>query len=102
VTSAAVPADAETDRPVYVTIVGHGPIRFRLAVGPMAQCDSPDNRMLYDGWLRPGRYMWSTGAELVCFQNTSGAFRESDWSESRIVPTRMKYRGPTEIMVLTD
>jgi hypothetical protein len=98
----AAVAGAGTDRPVYVTVVGHGAIRFRLAVGPMSPCDSPDNRMLYDGWLQPGRYEWSTGAGLVCFQNTSGAFRESDWSESRIVPTWIRRRGATQIVVSTD
>ena len=100
-------ADAEADRPVFVTVVGHGAIRFRLAAGATAPCDSSENRMLLDAWLGPGRYEWGTGANDVCYQHTSGALREADWSESLVVPTAMgRGRGrpttPTEIVVSTD
>jgi hypothetical protein len=97
-------ANAETPRPVLVTIVGHGSIRLRLAAGVTAPCDSSENRMIFDGWLAPGTYTWETGANDVCYQHTSGALREQDWSESRIVSTVMgkrRYR-PTVIVVSTD
>jgi hypothetical protein len=100
--SATVCADVETDRPVFVTVVGHGAIRFRLAAGATAPCDSSNNRMVFDGWLEPGRYEWGTGSNLVCFQNTSGAFRKSDWSEAWFVSTVMRHGRPTEIAVSTE
>jgi hypothetical protein len=100
-------ADAEADRPMFVTVVGHESIRFRLAIGRTAPCDSSENRMLFDAWLGPGRYEWGTGANLVCYQHTSGVLRESNWSESRVVPTLISMgRGwparPAEIVVSTD
>jgi len=100
--SAAVVAAAETDRPVFVTVVGQGAIRFRLAAGITAPCDSSENRMLFDGWLKPGRYEWGTGVDVVCYQYTSGALRESNWSESRVIGTRIRHVGPTEIVVSTE
>ncbi|MGO9835767.1 MAG: hypothetical protein ACLP1X_16310 [Polyangiaceae bacterium] len=100
--SATVLAAAETDRPVALTVVGHGAIRFRLAVGVTAPCDSSENRMLFDGWLMPGRYEWGTGADAICYQYTSGALRESNWSESRVVGTLIRHVGPTKIVVSTE
>ena len=104
-TSFAARADAQADRPVLVTVVGHGAIRFRLAAGPTAPCDSSENRMLFDGWLRTGKYVFDTGADAVCFQYTSGALREMNWSESQVVLTttgRRPPRRPMEILVPTD
>ncbi len=45
--------------PVSVTVVGRGAIRFRPAAGVIAPCDSMDNRMLFDGWLRPEDTRWA-------------------------------------------
>lgn len=102
-TAVTARADPEADRPVFVTVVGHGAIRFRLAIGRTAPCDSPENRMLFDAWLAPGRYEWATGAILVCYQHTSGVLRESDWSTSQIVSTLIgKHYRPAEIVVSTD
>jgi hypothetical protein len=92
---------------MFVTVVGHGAIRFRLAEGRTAPCDSSENRMLFDAWLGPGRYEWRTGADVVCYQHTSGVLRDSDWSQSRIVSTlagrgRGRPLRPAEIVVSTD
>jgi hypothetical protein len=99
-------AEDRLDRPVYVTVVGHGFIRFRLSAGVVAPCDSLDDRMLFDGSLAPGRYAFSTGAWSVCYQHTSGALREVDWSTARIQPTvlgdKYGHRCPARIVVLTD
>jgi hypothetical protein len=96
-------AEAEADRPVFVTVVGRGAIRLRIAAGVTAPCDSSENRMLFDGWVGPGRYRWETRASFVCYQHTAGALRELDWSESRLVPTTMKRSWrPMEILVSTD
>jgi hypothetical protein len=105
--SVALPADAEADRPVFLSVVGHGRIRFRMATGAAAPCDSSENRMLFDGWLAPGSYVVVTGADVVCYQNTSGALRESNWSESQMVATmirraRWEAPRPTRIVILTD
>jgi hypothetical protein len=100
--SSTVCADAETDRPVFVTIVGQGVIRLRLAEGVTAPCDSSENRMLFDGRLGPGRYRWDTGAMNVCFQHTSRALPDSDWSDSRIIATVIRRHGPAEIVVSTE
>jgi hypothetical protein len=100
--SATGRAEAEADRPVIVTVVGRGAIRLRLAAGVTAPCDSSSNRMLFDGWVEPGRYQWETGSNTVCYQYTSGALREQDWSVSSIVPTWRKARRPWEILVSTD
>lgn len=98
---AEVPADAEADRPVFVVVTGQGSIRLRLAAGVTSPCDSSENRMLFDGWVAVGRYAWATHAGCVCYQNTSGALRESDWSVARLVPT-MTHWGPPEIQISTD
>jgi hypothetical protein len=103
--SAAARVDAGTDRPVFVTVAGQGAIRFRLAAGPIAPCDSSGNRIIFDGWLSPGRYQWDARADLVCYEYTSGALRESNWSEARIVSTVIgnKFRRrATQIVVLTE
>jgi hypothetical protein len=97
----AAPADAGADFPVYLVAVGHGAIRVRLAAGPVTPCDSNEHRMLFDGWVRPGTYRWATGSDLVCFQHTSGALREQDWSPSRLIPTVWD-KKPAEIRVSTD
>jgi hypothetical protein len=105
VTCASLRVDAEADRPVFVTVAGHGSIRFRLAMGATAPCDSLENRMLFDGWLTPGRYAWGTGSDVICYQHTWGALREANWSYSRVVGTVMgskRHLRPTEIMVSTD
>ncbi len=101
-TAVTARADAEANRPVFVSVVGHGAIRFRLATGRTAPCDSADNRMLFDAWLAPGTYEWDTSASLVCYENTSGALRESDWSTSQLVSTVIVKRRPAEIVVSTD
>jgi hypothetical protein len=98
-----VPARAGADRPVFVVVVGQGAIRVRLAAGVVAPCDSHDNRMIFDGWLEVGRHSWTTDADFVCFQHTSGALRESDWSVSRLVSTvTPRPARPMEIRVSTD
>jgi hypothetical protein len=99
--TAAAGADAGADRPVFVTVVGQGHIRLRLAAGVTAPCDSTENRMLFAGRLAPGRYRWDTGAQDVCYQHTSGAFPDSDWSVSRVISTTMR-RGPREILISTE
>ncbi len=98
---AVVPADAGADFPVSVVVVGHGAIRVRLAAGRVAPCDSHENRMLFDGWVGVGTYSWATGTDFVCFQHTSGALREQDWSTSQLIPTVLR-KGPAEIRVSTD
>jgi len=51
--STAAGADAGADRPVFVTVLGQGHSRLRLAVGITAPCNSTENRMLFDGPLAP-------------------------------------------------
>jgi hypothetical protein len=94
-------AEAGVERPVFVTITGQGVLRLRLAAGITAPCDSSDNRMLFDGRLGPGRYRWDTGAREVCYQYTSRALPDSDWSESRVISTTTR-AGPLEIVLSTD
>jgi hypothetical protein len=105
-TFGGVDAKAAADHPVFVTVVGHGAVRFRLAAGITAPCDSDENRMLFDGWIGVGRYEWSTGASTICYQHTSGALREVDWSEPRVISTLgSRGRGsskPPEILISTD
>jgi hypothetical protein len=98
---ASVPADAGADFPVYVVVVGHGTIRIRLAAGRVTPCDSHENRLLFEGPVRAGTYTWETGSEFVCFQHTSRALPEQDWSASQLIPTVWN-RKPTEIRVSTD
>jgi hypothetical protein len=98
---AAVPAGAGADFPVTVVVVGHGEIRVRLAAGRVSPCDSHENRILFDGWVGPGTYRWWTSSDFVCFQHTSGALREQDWSMSRLIATAWR-KKPAEIQVSTD
>jgi hypothetical protein len=97
----AVTADAGAEFPVYVVVTGHGAIRVRLAAGYVSPCDSSENRLLFDGWLGVGTYVWETGTDFVCFQHTSGALREQDWSAPLLIPTVWK-KKPARIPVSTD
>ena len=99
--SEAANASNETDRPVFVDVVGHGAIRLRLAAGVTAPCDSSENRMVFDGWVSVGRHGWATGADLICYEYTSGALRESNWSVPRLLSTRGR-RGATVIPISTE
>jgi hypothetical protein len=97
--------DADVVVPVTVSIVGRGGIRFRLAEGTTAPCDSSRNRMLFDGWLLPGIYSFPTEAASVCYAHTSGAFREVNWSAGSVVTTfarRRQYVFPVQIVINTD
>ena len=91
--------------PVRVSIVGHGAVRFRLAEGTTAPCDSSRNRVTFDGWLEPGLYAFPTVSPSVCYEHTSGAFRDVNWSTGTIVSTvvgRRRYARPVEIVIETD
>lgn len=100
---APLPADAGADFPVLVTVVGHGAIRLRLAAGRAGPCDSSANRMIFDGWVDVGTYSWPTGSDFVCYEHTSGYFREADWSPARLVPTMAGKRPrPAQIRIATD
>lgn len=90
---------AGAERPVYVTVTGQTAIRFRLAIGWTAPCDSTENRMLFDGTLAPGQYTFETGSYAVCYQYTSAAFPASEWSVPRFVPTRIRHRGPLTLTI---
>jgi hypothetical protein len=96
-----LPADAAAERPIFVVITGPGAIRLRLAAGVTAPCDSSENRMLFDGWVRAGRYEWATASTLVCYEHTTAALPESDWSVPRLTSTATR-RGPREILISTD
>ena len=99
-TMAEVPANAEADRPVFVVVAGRGAVRLRLAAGATAPCDSSRNRLIFDGWVGAGTYEWATGSLLVCYQHTSGAFPEVDWSLAQVVATATR-RGPAVIPIST-
>jgi len=100
---APVPADAGADFPVFVTVVGHGAIRLRLAAGRAGPCDSSANRMIFDGWVDVGIHSWPTGSDFVCYEHTSGAWREANWSVAQLVPTMAGRRPrPAEILISTD
>lgn len=98
---AGVPAGHGADYPVYVVVVGHGTIRVRLAAGPVTPCDSHENRLLFEGPVQAGTYTWATGSTFVCFQHTSRALPEQDWSASQLLPTVWN-RKPTEIRVTLE
>ncbi len=90
---------AGVERPVYLTVTGQTAIRFRLAIGRTAPCDSSENRIMFDGTLSPGQYTFETGSEVVCYQSTSAAFPASEWSVSQVMPTRIRHRGPLRLTV---
>ena|SRR5215472_1680929 len=98
---APLPAGAAADRPVVVAVTGPGAIRLRLAAGITAPCDSLENRMLFDGWVRMGRYEWPTASYIVCYQHTTAALPESDWSVAQLAPTVTR-RGPNVIRISTE
>jgi hypothetical protein len=98
---AIVPADAGADFPVNLVVMGYGAIRVRLAAGLVTPCDSHENRLVFEGPVRAGTYTWATGSEFVCFQHTSRALPEQDWSASQMIPTVWN-KKPTEIRVSTD
>ncbi len=80
-----VRAEPQYSVPVYVTVVGTGSIRLRMAAGSTVPCDSSSNVGLYDGWVSAGRtWLVQSPWSCVCEQHTSGAFRETDFSPSQI------------------
>ncbi len=93
------PVQAGAERPVYVTVTGLTAIRFRLAIGATAPCDSSENRVMFDGTLPPGRFTFETGSEVVCYQYTSAAFPASEWSVPRVMPTRIRHGGPLTLTI---
>ena len=93
------PAQAGAERPVYVTVTGQTAIRFRLALGGTAPCDSSENRVMFDGTLPPGQYTFETASEVVCYQYTSAAFPASEWSVPRVMPTRIRHGGPLTLTI---
>jgi hypothetical protein len=97
----AAPASAGAERPVFVDVVGQGAIRLRLAAGRTTPCDSSSDRPMFDGWVEVGRQAWSTDADFVCYQYTSGALREQGWSVPQVTPTFAR-RGPAVIRISTD
>ena len=104
---ALCPRSGHADRvtTVRIAIVGNGAIRFRLAEGITAPCDSSRNRVTFDGWLEPGHYAFPTLSRTVCYEHTHGAFREVNWTEARIVRTTVGYRYERplpEVVIETD
>jgi hypothetical protein len=87
------------ERPVFVTVTGQTAIRFRLAVGRTAPCDSTENRMMFDGTLPPGQYTFDTRSEVVCYEYTSAAFPTSEWSVPRVMPTRIPHGGALSLTI---
>lgn len=55
--------------------------------------------MMFDGTLAPGQYTFETGSQFVCYQHTSAAFPNSEWSVPRVVPTRMHPGGQLTLTV---
>jgi hypothetical protein len=97
----AARVEAGADGPIFVTIVGQGTIRLRIAAGITAPCDSSDNRMIFDGPVAAGRYRWDTGAKDICYQHTTRALPDSNWSESQVISTRWR-GGPRELVLSTE
>jgi hypothetical protein len=93
------PVQAGAERPVYVRVTGQTAIRFRLALGWTAPCDSTENRMMFDGTLAPGQYTFETGSEVACYQYTFAAFPNSEWSQPRVMPTRIRHGGPLTLTI---
>ena len=87
-----VPADTVLQVPVSVSVVGSGSIRVRIATmvgggrrGPSMPCDSSDNLGLYDGYVSAGQTInLSSPGPCVCEQHTYGAFRETNYTTSRV------------------
>ena len=104
---ALFPRNVHADRveTVFVSIVGNGAIRFRLAEGLTVPCDSSRNRVTFDGWLTPGHYAFPTLSKTVCYEHTYGAFREVNWSQGRVLRTGAGYRYQRplpEVVIETD
>ncbi len=103
-----VRAEADDSLPVYVTVVGTGRIRLRIAAGSTVPCDSSSNVALYDGWVSAGRtWLVQSPWSCVCEQHTSGAFRETDFTPSQIHcqqfnPATGVYYPYITLMVSTD
>jgi hypothetical protein len=97
--SSPTTSHAGTNRPVYVEVTGQSAIRFRLALGQAAPCDSSEDRMLFDGVLPPGKYVFETGSETVCYQHTYPDFPAVGWSVAQVMPTRIRRRGPLSLAI---
>lgn len=71
--------------PVYVSVVGSGSIRVRVAAGDTVPCDSSRNAPLFDGLMSAGTTtQLQSPYACICEQHTHGAFREVDWTTSQI------------------
>jgi hypothetical protein len=87
--SAAVPL------PVVISVVGQGAVRLRVASGHVAPCDSSEDHVVLDNWVRAGDVLsLALNDECACIEHTYGSFREAQWSLSAIAcrpaPTRFR------------
>ncbi len=80
--------DAPT--PVIVHNYGLGTTRVQIAVGDTLPCDSSDNKLVFDGVLRPGdtrALAVALGTVKVCARSTAPGTR-LDW-----MPSQWRYGG---------
>lgn len=79
---------------MFVHNLGAGTTRVQVALGSVAPCDSPDNRLMFDGVVLAGEWRALSLAEAVvaCVRNTSAGSR-LDWGPSRWITGGFRCRG---------
>src|SRR4051794_15069732 len=76
---------ARASAPVVVTVRG-AEIRVQVSEGLTRPCDSGNDRMLFDGRLKPGEtFRGAITSDCICVRHTSPGFRDVDWSESGLI-----------------
>ena len=94
ITIAPVALRANESAPVIVAMTGNAELRVQVSEGLTKPCDSENNRLLFDGRLKPGESFRTTIAgDCICVRHTSAAFREVDWTMSGLACRRRICQG---------
>ena len=79
---------------VVVAMAGNAEVRVQVSEGLTKPCDSENNRLLFDGRLKPGESFRTTiASDCICVRHTSAAFRRVDWTMSGLACRRRICQG---------
>ena len=85
---------ASESAPVIVSMGGAAELRVQVSEGLTKPCDSENNRLLFDGRLKPGESFRTTiASDCICVRHTSAAFRRVDWTMSGLACRRRICQG---------
>jgi hypothetical protein len=88
---------ADSPAPVVVSLTGPAKVRALIAEGNTMPCDSPENHVLYNGFIEPDQILRLAATNgCVCYQQSFAPLTAVDWgpAQSACSPVICKH-GPT-------